>query len=135
MADIFKFEIVTPTGVILSEDVEEIYAPGEDGEFGVLKGHTELIGNLSTGIVSYKSGGSVKKIAVAGGYAEVWPDKVNLLVDMALMGADINASEANTELAAAEKALEDLSIDDPEYASNKATADFARAKIEAAGGK
>ncbi|VAV82265.1 hypothetical protein MNBD_DELTA01-184 [hydrothermal vent metagenome] len=134
MADAIKFEVVTPTGIILSVDVEDVYAPGQLGEFGVLEGHTDLICNLISGVVRYKTGGAVKNIAVGGGYAEVAPGKVNLLVDTAFMGEDINASEVDAELAAAEKAIDGVSEDDPDYAANKAIADFAKIKLAAAGG-
>ncbi len=131
MADVTKFEVVTPTGIILSVDVEDIYAPGEKGEFGVLDGHTDLICNLVSGVVKYKTGGTIKTIAVGGGYAEVAPGKVNLLVDVALMGEDINAAEVSAELAAAEKAIDGVSEDDPDFAANKATAEFAKIKLAA----
>ncbi|VAV84186.1 hypothetical protein MNBD_DELTA01-805 [hydrothermal vent metagenome] len=134
MADATKFEVVTPTGIILSVDVDEVYAPGQLGEFGVLEGHTDLIGNLASGVVRYKAGGTVKSIAVGGGYAEVAPGKINLLVDIALMGEDINAAEVNAELSAAEKAIDGVSEDDPDFAANKAIAEFAKIKLAAAGG-
>ncbi len=133
MAETFTLEIVTPTGVVLSEEVEEVYAPGEEGEFGVLKGHTELIGNLTIGRVHYKSRGTSGEIAITGGYAEVWPDRVNLLVDTALKADEIDLNEAKRELDEAERLLEGLSLDDPDYKKTRDTREFARAKVEVAG--
>jgi F-type H+-transporting ATPase subunit epsilon len=132
MADDFTFEIVTPAGIILTEKVEEVYAPGQDGEFGVLNAHTELIGKLAPGVVCYKSAGTVKKLAIAGGYGEVLPDKVNLLVDTAIKGEDVDVAKANEEIAEAEKALEGIFEDDSEYDGYHATVDFAKAKLGAA---
>ena len=45
----FHLEIVTPEGVQLSEDIDELTAPSVDGQFGVLPGHRPMIAALATG--------------------------------------------------------------------------------------
>ncbi|MEW6114526.1 MAG: F0F1 ATP synthase subunit epsilon, partial [Thermodesulfobacteriota bacterium] len=53
MAKKFKVEVVTPQGVVLDKEVEEIIAPGVMGEFGVLIGHTPMLTFIKPGIFSY----------------------------------------------------------------------------------
>jgi F-type H+-transporting ATPase subunit epsilon len=63
--------------------VDEVVAPGSEGEFGVLPGHIPFITTLADGDVVYKSGGTSKRIYVESAYAEVGPDKVLVLADRA----------------------------------------------------
>ena len=74
-------EIVTPQGLALKEDVDDVAAPSVSGEFGVLPGHLPLLAALRTGIVTYHKGGEEKKLAVADGFVEVKDDRALLLTD------------------------------------------------------
>jgi F-type H+-transporting ATPase subunit epsilon len=77
------FEILTPEGFDFSEEVDEVVAPGSEGEFGVLPGHIPFITMLANGDVVYKSGATAKRIYVENAYAEIGPDKVLILADKA----------------------------------------------------
>ena len=84
MAENIQLEIVTPEKAVVSEDAELVMAPGTDGEFGVLKGHTPFLTTLKNGILKYKStGGSEESVFVSGGFAEALPDKVTVLAESA----------------------------------------------------
>jgi F-type H+-transporting ATPase subunit epsilon len=74
-------EIVTPQGLALREEVDDVTAPSVSGEFGVLPGHLPLLAALRTGIVTYHKGGVEKKLAVAEGFVEVKDDRALLLTD------------------------------------------------------
>jgi F-type H+-transporting ATPase subunit epsilon len=74
-------EIVTPKGRALKETVDEVTAPSVEGEFGVLPGHVPLVAALRSGIVSYRIGADVKRVAVGAGFAEAGPNKVVILTD------------------------------------------------------
>jgi F-type H+-transporting ATPase subunit epsilon len=74
-------EIVTPKGRALKETVDEVTAPSVEGEFGVLPGHVPLVAALRAGIVSYRIGADVKRVAVGAGFAEAGPNKVVILAD------------------------------------------------------
>ncbi|QWR76497.1 hypothetical protein [Candidatus Magnetomonas plexicatena] len=76
-------KIITPDGFSITEDVDEVVAPGTEGEFGVLYGHTHFITTLSTGILTFRQGKTVKKVQVASAYAKVEPDNVLILSDSA----------------------------------------------------
>ena len=80
MAEI-HLQVITPSRLIVDDTVDEVVAPGEVGEFGVLPGHVPLISTLATGELRYKKGSVEKKLTVEGGLAEVRDDKVTVLTD------------------------------------------------------
>ena len=81
MADKIELEIVTPKGRALSESVDEVTAPSVQGEFGVLPGHLPVVAALRPGIVSYKQGNELKKVAVGAGFAEAGQNKLLILAE------------------------------------------------------
>ena len=80
MAEI-QLQVITPDRLIVDEVVDEVVAPGEVGEFGVLPGHVPFITTLTTGELKYKKGSAERKLMVEGGLAEVRDDKVTVLTD------------------------------------------------------
>ena len=84
MADKLFLEVVTPQAAVVSEEVEMVVAPGTEGEFGALKGHTTFLTSLKAGTVRYKdTSGQEHLITIGGGFAEVLPDKVTILAESA----------------------------------------------------
>jgi F-type H+-transporting ATPase subunit epsilon len=70
----FKFELVTPERLVLSQDVHMVVVPGTDGDFGVLEGHSPMMSTLRDHgeVQVYSSAGAApEKIAITGGFAEV----------------------------------------------------------------
>src|SRR5512137_1144471 len=91
-------EIVAPSRqVVRSEHVDEVIAPGSEGEFGVLPGHTPLLAMLKVGRLSFREAGEWHYVAVDWGYAEVGPDRVIILAKGADRAADIDLTEARIE--------------------------------------
>jgi F-type H+-transporting ATPase subunit epsilon len=80
-ADKVTLEVVTPQGLALREQVDEVTAPSVSGEFGVLPGHLPLLAALRTGIVTFHKGGAETRLAVAEGFVEVKDDRALLLTD------------------------------------------------------
>lgn len=105
MENKLRLEIVTPHGPVFSEDVNEITAPGSEGEFGVLPGHVPFITTLKIGMLVYKKDNATGYIFVNSGYAEVSTDKVIVLADSAERAEDIDVERA---LAAKKRAEERL---------------------------
>jgi F-type H+-transporting ATPase subunit epsilon len=79
--DKVTLEIVTPQGLALREQVDEVTAPSVTGEFGVLPGHLPLLAALRTGIVTFHKGGAETRLAVGEGFVEVKDDRALLLTD------------------------------------------------------
>lgn len=134
MANTFLLEIITPTRKLLSLDAEELTAPGELGEFGILPGHMHFFSLMKAGAVSYKSGSDKGRIVISNGYAEVGPEKTILLVDNAMTEAEINIEEARTALLEAQgkiDALLEIETDEsPALTAAEQDRDYAEALIE-----
>ena len=133
MADNFTLEIVSPTQVLFSGEVETVTAPAVNGEFGVLVGHTEYLTILRPGEVRYVTGGKTVSMVVSSGYSEVGPKKTSILVDSATLTDDIDLVGAQAELKEASAALDKMPEDDPLYRETQEKRDLAYAKIEVAG--
>ena len=127
MASTIRLELVTPERLLVSEEVDEVIAPGYEGEFGILPEHTQYLAILSIGILRYRKGNDVQKVAVGGGFAEVNPDRVVVMADVAEKAEEIDVGRARQAHARAEEALRDLSVDDASYA--KAYAALRRAMV------
>ena len=78
-----QLEVVTPERRVLSEAVESVVVPGAGGELGILPGHTPLISQLQTGVLSYTAGGKTAQLHVSGGFLEVKDDHVSVLAEIA----------------------------------------------------
>lgn len=105
MENKLRLEIVTPHGIVLSEDVDEISATGIEGEFGVLPSHVPFITTLKVGMLIFKKGSETGYIFVNFGYAEVSLDKVVILADSAERAEDIDIERAVAAKKRAEERL------------------------------
>jgi F-type H+-transporting ATPase subunit epsilon len=132
MADTFTLEIVSPTEILFSGEVETVTAPAVKGEVGVLTGHTEYLTILSPGEIKYTAGGSVVSMVVGSGYSEVGPKKTSVLVESATLTSDIDLKKVEAELKEASAALDGMLEDDPAYRETLERRDLANAMIEAA---
>jgi F-type H+-transporting ATPase subunit epsilon len=134
MADTFQLEIVTPEKMVVRDVAEEIQIPGKDGYLGVLPGHAPLISELAVGEITYRNGNATHSLAVAWGFAEVLPDKVTILAEIAERPAEIDTSRAQ---AAKQRAETDLAKSATEEDFQRVTADLQRAetRLEVAGKK
>ncbi|MEK6224306.1 MAG: ATP synthase F1 subunit epsilon [Thermodesulfobacteriales bacterium] len=81
MADRIHLKVITPTELVVDEQVDEVVAPGEVGEFGILPGHVPFLTTLHSGELKYKIGNSETKLVVEGGVADVRNDTVSILTD------------------------------------------------------
>jgi F-type H+-transporting ATPase subunit epsilon len=115
MADTFQLEVVTPEKVLVKDAAEEMQLPGKDGYLGILPGHAPLITELAIGQMTYRGGGSTHVLSVAWGFAEVLPDKVTVLAELAERAEDIDVGRAHEAKDRAEKRLAsgDADVDTP----------------------
>ncbi|MDX1576297.1 MAG: F0F1 ATP synthase subunit epsilon [Kiloniellales bacterium] len=103
-----EFELVAPEKLLLSEPVDMVVVPGEEGDFGVLHQHAPLISGVRPGVIKVYNGGKVtEQIFVSGGFAEVTPARCTVLAEQAVAAADIDRGEAEQQLRDAREDLAD----------------------------
>ena len=90
----FGLDVVTPDHRVLTMEASSVVLPGEDGFFGVRPGHQPLMAAIRPGWMVIRSGGSEERFAVGGGFAEVLPNRVNVLVSSCERAADIDEERA-----------------------------------------
>ena len=100
-----ELQIVTPDKLLVKEQVDEVQLPGTEGYFGVLPGHTPLLASLAVGEMWYRKGQEKTYLAIAGGFAEVLPDRVTLLATLAERAEDIDVTRAESAKQRAEGRL------------------------------
>jgi F-type H+-transporting ATPase subunit epsilon len=98
-------EVVTPSGAVVSEEVDIVTAPGVSGEFGVLANHAPFLSTIKTGTLSYKKDRVSKFLMVTGGFTEVSNNKITFLVESAEFGSNIDVERAMRAKERAEKRL------------------------------
>ena len=98
-------EVVTPTGPVISDDVDIVTAPGVGGEFGVLANHAPFLSTIKTGSLSFKKDKQAKYLMISGGFSEVSNNKITFLVESAEFGHDIDVDRAMRAKERAEKRL------------------------------
>ena len=138
MSKQLQLEIVTPDRKVLSEPVEYVGAPGITGEFGVLPNHIPFLSALGIGNLYYKVGGKTHYVFVAGGFAEVGPEKVTVLAEVAERAAEIDLERAKKAVERAEsrvqKRAEDINFARAQVSMQRAMARMrCRTSAESAG--
>ena len=113
------FELVSPARLLFSGDVASVTLPGTEGEMGIFPGHSPVLTTLRPGIVTVtRDGGASERIFVRGGMAEVNPQGLTLLAEVAIPMEELNADVMARQITDAEK---DLSNAKPGEATRKAT--------------
>jgi F-type H+-transporting ATPase subunit epsilon len=105
MADKIQLDVVTPERRVLAEAVEMVTVPGLGGELGILPGHTPLISQLQTGVLTYVQDGKSFQLHVSGGFVEVSDDHVSVLAEVAERPDEIDAARARLARERVEKQL------------------------------
>jgi F-type H+-transporting ATPase subunit epsilon len=100
-----QLQIVSAERALVNERVDEVEIPGADGYFGVLPGHTQLLALLGAGELWYRQGQEKHYMALAFGFAEVQPDRVTILAEIAERPDDIDIPRAEAAKKRAEERL------------------------------
>lgn len=106
-----QFEIVTAEGVLYSDEVDGIVAPGVDGELGVLPNHASLLTVLKAGELRIMKGTDETDIIVTGGFLEVLGNKVTVLADAAERSEEIDIARAEEAVARAQERVANRASD------------------------
>ncbi len=113
MAELLKFELVSPEKLLMSAEVEQVVVPGSEGDFGVLVNHAPVLSTMRPGIVDItESGGSKQRIFVRGGFAEVNPKGLTVLAETAINMDDLDRDVLAGEIANAQDDVTDAKSDD-----------------------
>ena len=118
MASQLTLSIVTPEREIVRVQADEVELPGTEGYFGVLPGHTPMLATLTVGRLTYRVGQESRMLVIAFGFAEVLPDAVTVLAQVAERAEDIDLARAESARKRAEERL----------TRNEADLDYARAR-------
>jgi F-type H+-transporting ATPase subunit epsilon len=110
-----QLQIVSADRSIVNETVDEVQVPGSEGYFGVLPGHTPLLALLGTGELWYRQGAEKRYVSLAFGFAEVQPDRVTILAQIAERADEIDVARAEAARRRAEARLSSLSTTDMDF--------------------
>jgi F-type H+-transporting ATPase subunit epsilon len=100
-----QLQVVSADRSLVNEPVDEVEIPGVDGFFGVLPGHTPLLAVLGAGELWYRQGQDRHYLAIAFGFAEVQPDRVTILAEIAERADEIDIARAEAAKKRAEERI------------------------------
>jgi F-type H+-transporting ATPase subunit epsilon len=131
--DKLHLEVVTPARVVLEKDVDIVVAPGSEGEFGVLPGHVSFLSGIVPGELRYAAGSEKETLAVTTGFAEVFKNKVSILVDAAERAGEIDVARATKAMERAKERLSrERSSKDIDFSRAEAALRRAMARLKVA---
>ena len=110
-SQLLHLKIVTPKGIFLEDDVNEIVAPGTDGDFGVLIGHTPFISSVRPGILKIYKNEKPELYSLINGFVMVDVDKVRIFTEIIENPEDIDVKRAERAKERAEKRMQEKKED------------------------
>ncbi|MZH02479.1 MAG: F0F1 ATP synthase subunit epsilon [Nitrospinae bacterium] len=105
MSQKLKLSIVTPEKQLVVDEVDQVNAPGTEGDLGILYDHAPILTNLRSGQLSYEKDGETVALVVSGGYLEVTDNRVTVLAETGEFLHEIDRERAARAHADAEKLL------------------------------
>ena len=127
MSKALRLILVTPERRLVDEVVDEAQFPGQKGYLGILPGHAPLLTELGVGEISFRQGRDVHYATIIGGYAEVLPERVTILAQIAELAEEIDLKRAREAQGRAEKRLQKTGELDTDW--NRAAASLKRALV------
>ncbi|MCO5161756.1 MAG: F0F1 ATP synthase subunit epsilon [Mesorhizobium sp.] len=113
MAEAFKFDLVSPERLLVSELVESVIIPGTEGEMTVMANHAPVMATIKPGVVTVKpASGAEQRYVVFGGFADILPGGCTLLAESAVPVADINKADLASRIQDAKDDLADAKTDE-----------------------
>jgi F-type H+-transporting ATPase subunit epsilon len=107
----FQFDLVAPERRLFSGLVEQVDVPGSEGDFGVLAGHAPLISLLRPGILTIFGNAQSRRIVIGGGFAEVNPQGLTILAELAVPIEDFDRAQLADEIKHTQEDLADAKDD------------------------
>ncbi len=112
MAELLKFELVSPEKLLMSADVQSVVIPGAEGDFGVFVNHAPVLSTMRPGIVDITAAdGKNERIFVRGGFAEVNPKGLTVLAEQAVNMDEMDAAALAQHIKNAQEDVNDATSD------------------------
>jgi F-type H+-transporting ATPase subunit epsilon len=113
MADTLKFELVSPEKLLMSEEVQQVNIPGNEGDMGILANHAPVLSTLRPGVVEVTGAdGKQNRIFVRGGFAEVNPAGLTVLAEQAIHMDDLDTAALDQQIQDAGEDVADANTDE-----------------------
>ena len=113
MTEAYKFELVSPERLLVSEDVEHVVIPGTEGEMTVMANHAPVMTTVKPGVVTVRTtAGKEDRYVVFGGFADILPDACTLLAEFAVHVADIDRDDLARRIQEAREDAADAKSDE-----------------------
>ncbi len=112
--DKLRLVLVSAEAELLDTLCDEVTLPGRQGQMGVFPGHAPFLGTLQPGVLTYRTGSQQHRVAVTGGFCEVFEGGIRVLVDSACEPTDVDAEAVREELGKARQESESVSSESPE---------------------
>jgi F-type H+-transporting ATPase subunit epsilon len=112
MADNFKFELVSPERLLVSEEVQHVVIPGAEGEMTVMANHAPVMTTIKPGVVTVRpASGAEERYVVFGGFADILPEGCTLLAESAVAVDDIDRTDLARRIQEAKEDVADAKDD------------------------
>jgi len=122
--------VVTPEKQLVSEEVDQVNAPGSEGDFGVLYDHAPILTNLRSGQLSYENDGESTALVISGGYLEVTDNRVTILAESGEFLHEIDRERAERARSQAEEKLSNPDLSEEEFSETQKKLFRAIARLE-----
>jgi len=114
------FRLVMPERELLNTEADMVVVPGSEGDFGVLHGHAPLISTVRPGVLEVLQGNKVEqRFMVAGGIAEVTPERCTVLADEAVPFEQVTPEMLADRERVAQEELSDATTDAEKVVAQK----------------
>ena len=122
--------VVAPEKELVSEEVDQVNAPGSEGDFGVLYDHAPILTNLRSGQLSYENDGESTALVISGGYLEVTDNRVTILAETGEFLHEIDRERAERARSQAEEKLSNPDLSEEEFSETQKKLFRAIARLE-----
>jgi F-type H+-transporting ATPase subunit epsilon len=126
----FPFELVSPSRLVFSGEVEQVDVPGAEGDFGVLAGHVPFVSTLRPGVLTIYEGGAAKSLFVRGGFAEVNAKGLTVLAETAVPVEEVDRDAFAAAIKEAEQLISEAKDEEARWKAIEAADQLKAAAIQ-----
>lgn len=122
-------QIITPEKTVYDDEVDQVSIPTPNGQITILPQHADLITSVEPGELIYKKHSKESLLAAGHGFAQIGPNNVKILVDLAQEAEEIEEKRIEEAKREAEEALKQKHLlSEEEYAT--AAANLQKALVQ-----